>query len=456
MDFAEKDNSRTSQTVVFVDDNADVRELYRLELQQAGFHCMLSASLSELYDLIEKESIDLILLDNYLKSESGIEAIPEIIRRAPSSRVIVLTRSSSPDNIVKAIKNGAYDFIAKSTSAKEVVSKLKQVQPSFKPIPDNLKPFSGIGLVGKSKPTLDLLEDIKKVAKYDIDILISGETGTGKELVAKAIHKLSGKRSKNPMLTVNCAALTPAILESELFGVRKGAFTDAKEDRKGIFEAADQSTLFLDEIGELPQTLQSKLLRAIQEKEILPVGSTRPIKINTRIIAATNRNLKKEISLGRFREDLFYRLSVVTLYTCPLRERTDDIEELAFFFFNTMTQRYKLQHLRLLKNHINILQQYHWPGNVRELKNVIERSVLMSDRKLGLRMDSETDNTVENNVPNGPDMHLNYSDYKINCERTYLKNLMDISKGNLTEASRISGLHRPSIYRMLKRLRVKS
>lgn len=451
MSYSEREQLKPSQMVALVDDNPQIREIYQLELEQAGFYCLVTESLAGLYDLINENNIDLILLDNFLKNESGIAAIPEIKKRAKNSRIIVLTRSSSPDNVVRAIKNGAYDFIGKNTSAKDVVSKLRKYPfPITTSEVNPTDPFANIGLLGKSRAMHDLSEDIIKIAKHDIDVIIVGETGTGKELIAKAIHRLSGKRSQIPMLTVNCAALTPALLESELFGSRKGAFTDAKEDRKGIFEAADGSTLFLDEIGELPLPLQGKLLRAIQEKEILPVGSTKPIKINARIVAATNRNLKREIAEGRFREDLYYRLSVVTLYTCPLRERTDDIEELADFFLNLMTSRYQSKHLQLTKSQLKVLKRYHWPGNVRELKNVIERSVLMSDKDLALRMDSQAS---EDKQINSEEMPLNYANYKVNCERTYLKKLMDVSKGNLAEASRISGLHRPSIYRMLKRLK---
>ncbi|MFK7824072.1 MAG: sigma 54-interacting transcriptional regulator [Oligoflexales bacterium] len=283
--------------------------------------------------------------------------------------------------------------------------------------------------------------------------MLDNSTGTGKELVAKAVHMLSGKRSKKPMISVNCAAFSQSILEAELFGVRKGAFTDAKEDRKGIFEVADQSTLFLDEISDLPLNLQSKLLRAIQEQEIYPVGSTKPIKIDIRIIAATNSDLKSEIKNGRFRQDLYYRLSVLTLYTRPLRERKDDIKELSNFFLNKFSQNFKIQHLRFTDAQHKALQGYSWPGNVRELRNVIERSVLMSDDNLILKMENEEDAVSEFAHPKQINKSLNYTDFKLKSEHAYLKMLMEASKENFAEAARISGLHRPSIYRMLKRVK---
>lgn len=313
--------------------------------------------------------------------------------------------------------------------------------------------FEDLKIVGCSGPMQSLCSKISKLNDIDSTVLILGESGTGKELFARAIQRNSNRREE-AFIAINCAALSETLLESELFGFRKGAFTDAKSNRKGYFETCSEGTLFLDEIGEMSPTTQAKILRVIQEKEFIPLGSCQPISINTRIIAATNRDLKKEMKEGRFRADLYYRIAVLTLIIPPVRKRKEDIPLLIKYFSNFYADKF---HKKIKKPKQNVLvkaSSYDWPGNVRELQNAVERAVVLSDEgnlSLDDLLELSDDEKVADSPHQSEDLQLVYSIAKKHFEQRYIENLLFVSKGNIAEASRLSNQYRHSLYRLIKK-----
>jgi len=338
-------------------------------------------------DAIERVSqspYDAVLMDVRMARVSGIEALEKIKEINPAIPVVIMTAYSSVDTAVEAMKLGAYDYLTKPLNFDELKLVLERSLEHMKLLRENQtlkerisEQSSLSGIIGKSRPMQELLDMVKTVAATEATILISGESGTGKELIARAIHAGSNRR-QNSLVTVNCAALTDTLLESELFGHEKGAFTGADKKRDGRFMQADGGSIFLDEVGEIPLPMQAKLLRTIQEREIQRVGSDKVLKVDVRIIAATNRQLLAEVEKGAFREDLYYRLNVVNLTIPSLKDRTEDIPLLAGFFLN----RYSEQNRKSLKGFtplaMDMLVKYGWPGNVRELENAVERAVILA------------------------------------------------------------------------------
>ncbi len=333
---------------------------------------------------VKQSPYDAILMDVRMARVSGIEALEKIKEINPAIPVVIMTAYSSVDTAVEAMKLGAYDYLTKPLNFDELRLTLERSLEHMQLVKENRKLKERIseqsslsGIIGKSPPMQELLDMVKTVAATEATILISGESGTGKELIARAIHAGSNRRN-NSLVTVNCAALTDTLLESELFGHEKGSFTGADKKRDGRFMQADGGSIFLDEIGEIPLPMQAKLLRTIQEREIQRVGSDKLLKVDVRIIAATNRDLLLEVDRGTFREDLYYRLNVVNLTIPSLRDRLEDIPLLAGFFLN----RYSEQNRKSLKGFtplaMDMLVKYGWPGNVRELENAVERAVILA------------------------------------------------------------------------------
>ena len=322
--------------------------------------------------------------------------------------------------------------------------------------------LSDLGIIGESDKIKELSSKISRIAKTDSTVLVTGASGTGKELMARALHKLSD-RSKSPFIAINCAAIAESILESELFGFKKGAFTDAKKDRKGYFETCSDGTLFLDEIGEMSPSLQSKILRVLQEKEVTPLGSCLPVSVNTRIIAATNRQLKNEVTKKTFREDLYYRLAIFTITMPTLAERTEDIGLLINHFLNQYNERFGTHIAPPSRSALSHIKAHKWPGNIRELKNSVERAVILADGdRLSvddmLPADSEEDQFEQNaadhmqfNLENLP---LNYNQAKEQFEKVYINNLLKVCDGNVSEAAKLSGQYRPNVYRLINKFNI--
>ena len=369
--------------ILVVDDDASQRRLLEFWLKEEGYEVATAADGKAGLEIFESCSPALVISDIRMPGLSGLDLLGRIKASSPDTPVILITAFGTVADAVDAMKFGAADYVLKPVSPDELKMNVQRALEHQKLVDENryLRDFADTAfrfenIVGASKKMRDVFDIALQVARRDSTVLLTGESGTGKELLAKAIHQNSLRASK-PFITINCGAIPENLIESELFGHRKGSFTGALADHSGKFETANQGTVFLDEIGELPLNLQVRLLRVIQEREIDKIGFPKPIPINVRIIAATNRDLRARIDDGQFREDLFYRLSVVTVELPPLRERRDDIPLLLQHFLRKQCERYKLAIPSLTDDAVDLLTRYAWPGNVRELENVIERLVVL-------------------------------------------------------------------------------
>lgn len=445
-----------SGRVLIVDDDIAVCKCYESVFEKAGFYAASANNLTGLYDALRSFSYDVVLLDLQLGEEEGINGLPLILREQPFAKVYILTSHGSIERAVECMKRGASGFFQKTSDYDRLVSEIKDaVTPKAPAIPDEAS-LVQVGLIGDSAAIQDTVATIRKIRNVDSTVLILGESGTGKEVVARAIHKSSQRHSER-FEAINCGAIPETLLESELFGHKKGAFTDAKSDRKGIFEVCTNGTLLLDEIGDMPFSLQTKLLRVLQERQITPVGSNTAININTRVIAATHRDIQDECRSKRFREDLFYRLSVVVLHIPALRHRIEDVPKLTEHFLEQFNTRFN-KHVRMPDNRVMArMMAYDWPGNVRELQNSIERAVVLStDDHLSLEnifqhLDTSSRRSNDKTWDFSTAFALPLTDAKHFFEKVYLENLLTVSSGNISEAARICGRYRADIYRLMDR-----
>jgi len=367
--------------VLIIDDEQNIRRTMEMIHRNAGWTAASASSGDEALELLQRERFDVIYLDIVMPGRDGIEVLKEIKLRWPDQTVVILTGQATVDRAVEAIKLGAFDFLEKDCGKEKILLTSHNAFELHSLSEENKKLRRRISgrpeLIGKSNAFLNILKQINKVAPTNARVLILGESGTGKELIAREIHERS-KRAKGPFIKVNCAAIPEELIEAELFGSVKGAYTGAVASREGKFQAADGGTLFLDEVGDMSLKVQKKVLRALQEGEIEMVGSNKTIKVDVRVIAATNKNLKEEVSAGRFREDLYYRLNVVPIYSPPLREHPEDIPLLVNAFLEEYCKENNLPVKKIDERVMEIMMKYHWPGNVRELKNQVERMVIMS------------------------------------------------------------------------------
>jgi two-component system NtrC family response regulator len=370
--------------ILVVDDEENLRRVTQLKLQQAGYEAMTASDGIEALELLARHPQDLVLTDLKMPGMSGIDLLRKVKEEYAEVIVVMVTAYGTIESAVEAMRLGAYDYIIKpvnSDALNLIVSRALEhhrLQEEVKNLRSAIdRKFGFENIIGQSKNLLTTLDNASRAAQSDSTVLIRGETGTGKELLAKAIHFNSPRRDR-PFLVINCGAIPKELLESELFGHTKGSFTGALANKVGKIEMADQGSLFLDEIGEMPWELQVKLLRLIQEREIEKIGAAAPTKVNVRIIAATHRNLQAMVEDGTFREDLYYRLNVIPLTLPPLRERPDDIPELVAIFFEKFKERLNRPGLRLPPALLPYFSAYRWPGNVRELENVVERLLVLA------------------------------------------------------------------------------
>jgi DNA-binding NtrC family response regulator len=441
--------------ILVVDDDADMRELAQDMLKDRGHQVSVAGSGEEALKLLAEEDYAVVLTDLRMKGMQGLELLNQIKREYPEVNVVLMTAFGSVDTAVEAMKHGASDYLTKPVKKDELIRVVERVirEAALRREVDRLrrevrKEYSFHQILGKSKTIQAVFDLIRRVADSPTNVLITGESGTGKELVAKAIH-YNSSRKEAPFVPVNCAAIPEQLLESELFGHMRGAFTDAKVDKRGLFEEAQKGTLFLDEISELPLMLQAKLLRAIQEKEIRRVGATKPIAVDVRIIAATNLNLADEVKNKRFREDLYYRLNVIELKLPPLRERREDIPLLVDAFLKKCAEMGGKPVKGISEAALAMLIDYAWPGNVRELENVIERAVTLSrgdkvspddlpPAVQGARGDRRVLNeAAEKSLP----LH--------EVEKEYIKKILEKTGGNKYQAAHVLGIDRKTLYRKL-------
>ena len=446
--------------ILIVEDDKDMRALLRNLLEHDGFICKEASNSKEASSLMMQFSFDAVLLDLNLGLENGLEIIPELARTSPFTKIIVMTAFGSVDLAVDAMERGATTFITKSDDPSKISEELKK-RLNANPLitssegEDNIT--TKLGLVGKSKAMTTLFDQVQQIKNVDTTVLLLGESGTGKELIARALHHLS-YRSGQPFEALNCGAIPDNLLESELFGHTKGAFTDARTDKKGVFEICSQGTLFLDEIGEMPLPLQVKLLRVLQEKEIKPLGGIRTQKINTRVVCATNKDLEREVKKGRFREDLYFRLTVFPVHLPPLRKRLEDIPYLIEYFIKKYNDQYKRNVKLPTKEVMSRLLGHTWPGNIRQLQNAIERAVVLS-KDDNIHLDcmfvknpmAEEENDFEGSALLDT---LIYAEAKESFELEFLRKILATARGNISEAARISKRFRSDIYRLIEKHKI--
>jgi DNA-binding NtrC family response regulator len=369
--------------LLIVDDERAIRDGCREVAQQIGFQTYIADNAEHAFRVLDNTSVDVVLLDLRMPGLGGLEVLHEVKRRRPETVVIVITGYATVQSAVQAMKHGAYDYVTKPFNMEELRLLLERVTSHLQLTSENrilreqVKSKEGFGsIIGRAPEMEKLYRIITKAAHSTHPVLILGESGTGKELVARSIH-FSGPYRENPFVAVDCGSLVPSLIESELFGYVKGAFTGANKSKEGLLATAEDGTVFLDEIGELPVDLQSKLLRALQEKEIRPVGGTRPIPINVRILAATNRDLEQAVATGTFRRDLYFRLNVLSLRIPPLRQRKQDIPLLVGHFLERLARSTGVQR-NISDEALKLMLSYEWPGNIRELENCIERACALT------------------------------------------------------------------------------
>jgi len=439
--------------VLVVDDEEEFRNVYRIMLEYKGFEVTLTASGEECLNLLEKNSYDLVLTDLKMEGMDGTELLKRIKDSNNSCEVILVTAFSTVENAVTAMKLGAFGYFIKGQDPqillKEIdkLVKITELESDNKAIKNNLMNFNYL-LDTYSPKFKEVLRIAKKAAESNSNILILGESGTGKEVIAKYIHQCSSRKDEN-FVAVNCQVFSDGVLESELFGHEKGAFTGAIDKRIGRFEEADKGTLFLDEIGELPLNTQVKLLRVIENKAIERIGSNKNIRINLRLISATNRNLDKEISEGKFREDLLYRINTITVEVPPLRERKEDIPILIKFFLYNFQNEMKKKINKMEDGLIEMLTNYDYHGNIRELKNIIERLVVLSDNGVLKKRDLPAVKLgIEENL--GINVGLRpLREIRQIYEMKYIKFVLLKCKNNVSEAARVLEISRRQLYNKL-------
>ena len=440
-------------TILIIDDEPIIRQLLARMMELEGYEVFQAADRASGLKLLTAKTPQLVLCDVFLPDGNGVEMVKEIKELQPETEVILLTAHGNIPDGVQAIKNGAFDYITKGDDNNKIIPIISRamekinsrpVQPSGSTVvPVRESAFDTV--LGHSRGLQQVIQLARKVAVADVPVLLTGETGTGKEVFAQAIHNGSA-RAKQPFVAINCSAFSKELLESEIFGHKAGAFTGALKDKKGLFEEANHGTIFLDEIGEMAYGLQAKLLRVLETGEYIKVGDTKPTKIDVRIVSATNRNLKEEIANSNFREDLYFRLSVFHLHLPPLRERREDIPELAAAFLKFFAAKMGKQVKGFAADCQAWMQSYAWPGNVRELRNVIERALIICDDYITLD-DMPLDfrsSTLSGSAADGDDFEL------AEAEHRHIQRVLQYTKGNKAEAARLLKIGLTTLYRKIE------
>ena len=454
--------------IVIIEDETILAKSIARSLMKIGHECLLAETAEEGLKLIGEKRPDLVLLDMKLPGMTGLEALHQIKAVDPDILVIIITAHSTVETAVEAMKSGAYDYLQKPLDKDELIliidralerDQLKHKLSYYQQ--KEAEQFSQLKILGECPAIQQIKTFIERISRFDPNssadlptVLLSGETGTGKDLVARVIHAKS-PFADQPFVEINCTALPDSLIESELFGYEKGAFTDARTSKQGLFEAANGGSIFLNEVGELNLQAQAKLLKVIEQKQVRRLGSVRDRRVNVRIIAATNRDLEKAVQEGKFREDLFYRLKVITIQLPPLRERGEDILLLAEHFLKEFVRKYNSPPKSFSEAAIQAMKQYSWPGNIRELAHVIERAVLLSDHptlspaNLGLENQYPIFHTTPDNQ-----LQIEFPSTGINLEdveRQLIEKALEITRGNVTEAARKLGIGREALrYRVQK------
>jgi DNA-binding NtrC family response regulator len=449
---------------LIVDDHQSIRKLCMTVGRSLGFQCTEAESAQAALAILEAESPDIVLADLLMPQMTGLEFLPRVKQLLPHAEVAIMTGHGSIETAVQAMRLGAYDYITKPFRVEELKLLLQRMEEKVKLVAENQFLRERVnaetemsGIVGTSSRIQEVMRMVTRLQDAHTPVLIVGESGTGKELVARAIH-FRGAFSKRPFVAVDCGSLVPTLIESELFGYEKGAFTGAVKSKEGLFQSANGGTIFLDEIGELPLELQAKLLRVLQEKEVRPVGSNQKFKVNVRVIAATNRDLEAAYKQGEFRKDLYFRLNVVTLHLPPLRERRSDIRMLVHHFLDKFSPG---SAITIAPPAMECLLQYDWPGNVRELENAVERAVTLGSMDtLELQdLPPELLRPLAHQPENGTIVmpvraaSAAYTDLE-EIEKVTIQRVFEEVQGDKMLAGKMLGISRATLYRKLKRYNI--
>lgn len=444
------------EKILVVDDDPSILKVLRMRLEAQGYQVTTAIDAHGAIDLAQENMFDVALLDLKLNGKNGIELMEDLHQINPEMPVIILTAYGTIKSAVAAMKKRAYSYLTKPFDHEELLlqtqhclerSRLTKEVKNLKKIVKERYGFENI--ITKSEKMEMVLDQVAKAAESDANVYIEGESGTGKELIARTLH-LASLRKDGPFVAINCAAIPETLLESELFGYQKGAFTDAARNKKGLFLQANQGSFFLDEISEMVLSMQAKFLRVLQEKEFYPVGAQKTIKVDTRFIASSNRNLEAEVKKGTFREDLFYRIHVIVIQLPPLRRRKDDIPLLANYFLNKYARETQKDITGFTPSALQKLLLHDWPGNVRELENTVECAVALATQNII----SETSILPDQDAAGGGLQSL--KDAKENFEKNYLIQLIELTGGNVSQAAKLAGKYRADLYHLLKKYGIKA
>jgi DNA-binding NtrC family response regulator len=446
--------------IMVIDDEESMCRFMQIMLQKEGYDVTSTVSSKEALEEMKGKDYDLVIADLMMPEMNGLELLSRAKSIHPDINFIVMTAYASVDTAIEALKKGAFDYITKPFKVDEIKIAIKKSLTQKRITEENVnlkrqlkKEYGLQSLIGNSPEMFQLKKLIERIADTDSTVLIRGESGTGKELVVKAIHQLSSRAGK-PFVTINCATLPEALLESELFGHVKGSFTGAIKDKDGLFKVADGGIFFMDEIGVTSPAIQVKLLRVLEERQFTPVGGTKPVEVDVRLITATNANLEEEVKLGNFRSDLYYRLNVIPIYIPPLRERKGDTELLIKFFIKKYCDKLGIEEKEITQNTLELLTSYPWPGNVRELENTIERAVILSSGKT-IDLNSLPQNIVDNkplglvqsSQPELPTLE--------SIEKAYIFWILNQTGWQKAKASQILGIDASTLYRKIERYNLK-
>jgi len=432
--------------LLLVEDDNSVRNTVSTFLELEGYDVDAVSSTREALARLASETYPIIISDIYLDERTGLDVLQTARQRNPECAVILMTGRGSMETVMAATRGGAFDYIAKPFELDRMLDTIRRAEASLNKSEENgaeIDDLPETEMIGSSPGMVDIYKTISLVAPTSAAVLIQGETGTGKEMIARMIHNNSA-RAQQPFVPVDCASMAPSLIESELFGAMKGAYTGADRDRLGVFEAANGGTVFLDEIGDIEHNFQLKLLRFLQEKEIRPLGASRGRKVDVRVIAATNRDLQKMVDEGKFREDLWYRLNVVRVVLPPLCERYGDVPLLSHYFLKKYNERYA-QKARLTESGIAALEAYSWPGNVRQLQHIMERLTILAPR--GKIDEAAVKEAIEQTEPR------EFSgDSLAETEAEQIRRVLAATAGNKSRAAKILGIERKTLYRKLERM----
>jgi len=433
------------ERLLVVEDDPAVRMTLETGLGLEGYTVDAVSSTDEAMEKLRENAYGIVLTDIYIDDRTGLDVLDAARRKDPHCTVILMTARGTMETVMAATRGGAFDYIAKPFEWDRMIDTLKRAEASRREQEEEAGPedLPDTDMIGSSPAMIEIYKTASRAAPTDATVLIEGETGTGKELVARMIHRFS-PRAANAFVPVDCASIAPTLLESELFGVIRGAFTGADRDRQGVFEAAHRGTVFLDEIGDIELNFQLKLLRFLQEHEVRPVGSPRAKEVDVRVVAATNRDLQKMVEEGKFREDLWFRLNVVRITIPPLRDRRGDIPLLARFFVNKYSAAYN-QDVKLMESGIRALQEYTWPGNVRQLQHLIERLAILAPQGRIERASVEDALTTMESREHAVDTLAD-------AEEEQIRRVLAATGGNKSRAAQILGIERKTLYRKLEKM----